>query len=235
MDISFPTDRRELFSTLSVAVWICSQNISLRSEGKWMFTIMTVGKSSFLNFPAYSLTNESTDWSMSANQRPYFLFSSSENLRTEQVPGPRSSMEAAHCLKNAKFLCGHLKGHSPLFTPVGSLHTLFFVVTSAHILLGPFTLMLRLLDQALYLDELYSCTVIMLSHLCRPVWHFAVMGAHTLLSPICSTPWHHLRLLSCAHTVLGSAILLYIYTLVQSLFSLRMWSVNNCTVQLYTR
>ena len=115
------------------------------------------------------------------------------------------------------------------------MYTLLFVVTNAHTLLGPFILMLRLLDQALYLDQLYSCTVIMLSHLCRPVWHFAVMGAHTLLSPICSTPWHHLRLLSCAHTVLGSAILLYIYTLVQSLFSLGMWSVNNCTVQLYTR
>ena len=94
--------------------------------------------------------------------------------------------------------------------------------------------MLRILDQSLYFDQLYSCTVIMLSHLCRLVWHFAVMGAHTLLSPICSTPWHHLRLLSCAHTVLGSAILLYIYTLVQSLFSMGMWSVGNCTVQLYT-
>ena len=39
------------------------------------------------------------------------------------------------------------------------------------------------------------------------------MGAHTLFSPICCTPPTPTR---GAHTVLGSAILLYIYTLVQS-------------------
>jgi hypothetical protein len=30
-----------------------------------------------------------------------------------------------------KFFCGHRKGHSPLTTPIGSVYTLLFVVTSA--------------------------------------------------------------------------------------------------------
>ena len=40
------------------------------------------------------------------------------------------------------FLCGHRKGHSPFLTPKGSVYTLFFAVTSAHTLLGPFILII---------------------------------------------------------------------------------------------
>ena len=39
-------------------------------------------------------------------------------------------------------------------------------------MLDSFILMLRLVDHTLCLDQLYSCTVIMLSSLCTPVWHF---------------------------------------------------------------
>ena len=35
--------------------------------------------------------------------------------------------------KIPNFLCGHHKGHSPFSTPIGSVYTLLFVVTSAHI------------------------------------------------------------------------------------------------------
>ena len=66
---------------------------------------------------------------------------------------------------------------------IGSVYTFLFVVTSAHTLIGPFILMFRLLDQTLCLDQLYSCTVIMLSSLCTPVRHFVVTSAHTLLGP----------------------------------------------------
>ena len=90
-------------------------------------------------------------------------------------------------LKNSKFLYGHRKGHSPFSTPIGSVYTLLFVVESADTLLGPFILMLRLVDQTLCLDQLYSCTVIMLSSLCTPVQHFVVTSAHTLLGPVCCT------------------------------------------------
>ena len=62
--------------------------------------------------------------------------------------------------KISKFLCGHRKGHSPFLTLLGSVYTYLCVVTSAHTLLGPFILILRLI---LCLDQLYSCTVILLS------------------------------------------------------------------------
>ena len=50
VDIPFPIDHRELFSTVSEAVGICSLNISLRSEEKGMSTVTTIEKSSFFNF-----------------------------------------------------------------------------------------------------------------------------------------------------------------------------------------
>jgi hypothetical protein len=89
--------------------------------------------------------------------------------------------------KNSKFLCGHRKGHSPFLTPIWSVYTLLLVFTSAHTLLGPFILMLRLVDRTLCLDQLYSCTIIMLSSLCTPVRYFVVTSAHTLLGPGCCT------------------------------------------------
>ena len=49
VDIYFPDDRRELFSTLSAAVGICSLNISLQSQEKGMSTTTTLGKSSWMS------------------------------------------------------------------------------------------------------------------------------------------------------------------------------------------
>ena len=88
-------------------------------------------------------------------------------------------------IKIPNFLCGHRKGHSPFLTPIGSVYTLHFFITSAHTLLCPFIIMLRLVDHTLCLDQLYSCTVIMLSRPCTPVRHFVVTSAHTLLRPVC--------------------------------------------------
>ena len=68
-------------------------------------------------------------------------------------------------------------------TPIGSVYTLFFVVTSAHTLLGPFILMLRLVDHTLCLDQLYGVTLVLLSSLCTHVPHLFVTRAHTLLGP----------------------------------------------------
>ena len=51
---------------------------------------------------------------------------------------------------------------------------LHFVVTSAHTLLGPFTLCL---------NQLYGVTVALLSSLCTHVPHFVVSSVHTLLGP----------------------------------------------------
>jgi hypothetical protein len=60
VNICFPIDRRELFSIVSVAVWICALNISLWSVGKGMFTTTTIGKSSFFNFMAQCVTHTTT-------------------------------------------------------------------------------------------------------------------------------------------------------------------------------
>jgi hypothetical protein len=101
---------------------------------------------------------------------------------------------------------------------------LHFVVTSTRTLYGPFILMSRLVDNTLCLDQLYSCTVIMLSSLCTPVRHFVVTSAHTLIGLICCTTWKDLHTLvisyanwcyamtinTCvARTLLGSVVLLY--------------------------
>ena len=102
-------------------------------------------------------------------------------------------------LKNSKFLCGHRKGHSPHSTPLGSLYTLLFVVTSAHTLLGPVSL--------------YSYSVIMLSGL----WLFIVTSAGFLLCTYIHLPYIT-KTLHCVHTVHGSVLWLYIYTSVQPLF-----------------
>ena len=104
------------------------------------------------------------------------------------------------CLKIPNFLCGHRKGHSLFSTPIGSVYTLLFVVTSAQTLLVPFIHMLRLVDQTLCSDQLYSCTVIMLSSLYTPVQHFVVTSAHTLLDPVCCTTCQYLHTL-VVHTL----------------------------------
>ena len=114
------------------------------------------------------------------------------------------------------------------FWPQLGLCTLHFVGRSAHTLLGPFILMLRLVDHTLCFDQLYSCTVIMSSSLCTPVRHFVVNSAHTLLRPVCclTLPTHTRG----AHTVLGSVVLLYIYTLVQSLYNCTLASASLASV-----
>ena len=129
--------------------------------------------------------------------------------------------------KKSKFLCGHRKGHSPCLTLIGSVYTLRFIVSSAHTLLGPFILMLMLgsfVQQYSHnvIQSVNNCT----AFYCCQCTHFAQPSLlYKLTLPI------HTR---GAHTVLGSVVLLYMYTLVQSLFTL--WDcVHNCTVQLYTR
>jgi hypothetical protein len=67
-------------------------------------------------------------------------------------PVDQDPLNEGAVIKNPNFLCGHRKGHSPSLTTIGSLYTLFFVVTSAHTLLGPFILLLRLVDHKLCLD-----------------------------------------------------------------------------------
>jgi hypothetical protein len=104
-----------------------------------------------------------------------------------------------------------LKATAHVLTPKGSGYTLLFVVMSAHTLLGPFILMLRLVDQTVYMDQLYSC-------------HNSIQSVYTCTAFCCcwcshftwssflynlSLPTH-----TCgANTVLGSVVLLYIYTL----------------------
>ena len=58
--------------------------------------------------------------------------------------------------------------------------------------------MLRLVDQKLWLDPFYSCTVIISSSLCISVRHFAVISAHTLLGPVYCTTWQYLHTLETA-------------------------------------
>ena len=124
-------------------------------------------------------------------------------------------------LKNSKFLCGHRKGHSPHSTPLGSLYTLLFVVTSAHTLLGPTSfysysvIMLSVTSAHTLLGpvSLYSYSVIMLSGL----WLFIVTSAGFLLCTYIHLPYIT-KTLHCVHTVHGSVLWLYIYTSVQPLF-----------------
>ena len=143
-------------------------------------------------------------------------------------------------LKNSKFLCGHRKGHSPHSTPMGSLYTLLFVVTSAHTLLGPTSLysysviMLSVTSAHTLLGpaSLYSYSVIMLSGL----WLFIVTSACTLLGPVCCVliytylilPKHFL----CTHCAWISSTTVHLYFSPASVHS---WTVLNCTVKLYTR
>jgi hypothetical protein len=102
-----------------------------------------------------------------------------------------------------------------------SAFILLFFVMSAHTLLGPFILMLMLVDHTLCLDQLYSSSVIMLSGLCTPVRHF--VWPSFLYNLTLPTHTHG------AHTVLGSVVLLYIYTLVKSLFTLGLCTQLHCT------
>ena len=62
------------------------------------------------------------------NQR-FNLQSSISDVRTISLEKMKISDKN---YKNSKFLCGHRKGHSPFSTPIGSVCTLLFVVTSAH-------------------------------------------------------------------------------------------------------
>jgi hypothetical protein len=57
-------------------------------------------------------------------------------------------------------------------------------VISAHTLLGPVILMLRVVKNTLCLDQLYGCTVILLSSLSTLVWHFVIFSAHNLIGPV---------------------------------------------------
>ena len=61
---------------------------------------------------------------------------------------------------------------------------------------------------------------------CKPVLHFLVPCAHTLLGPVCCITWHYL----CgALTVPGSVVLLYICTLIHPLFTSDQRTKLQCT------
>ena len=112
------------------------------------------------------------------------------------------------------------------------MYTLLFVVTSAHTLLGPFILMLRLVDQTLCLDQLYSCTLIMLSSLCTPVEHFVVTSENTLLGPVCcklDTTYTHSW---CTHCALISCTAVHLFVSPVSVHSGTVYTtaMYNCTL-----
>jgi hypothetical protein len=114
-------------------------------------------------------------------------------------------------LKNSKFLCGHRKGHSPCFNPIGSMYTLLFVITSLHTLLGPFI-------------QLYSGNFIQSVCTCTAFCHYKCIHFEWLSLLYILTIATH----TCvAHTVLGSVVLLYIHTLVQSVYTTALY---NCTL-----
>ena len=118
--------------------------------------------------------------------------------------------------KNSKFLCGYRKGHSPCLTPIGSLYTLLFVITSAHTLLGPFIQ----LYSGNFIQSLYTCTAFC-HYKCIHFEWLSLLYILTLATHTC-----------CAHTVLGSVVLMYIHTLVQSLFSGNLYTtaLYSCTL-----
>ena len=119
-------------------------------------------------------------------------------------------------IKNSKFLCGHRKGHSPCLTPIWSLYTLLFVITSAHTLLGPFIQ----LYSGNFIQSLYTCTAFC-HYKCIHFEWLSLLYTLTLATHTC-----------CAHTVLGSVVLMYIHTLVQSLFSGNLYTtaLYSCTL-----
>ena len=133
----------------------------------------------------------------------------------------------------ANCLCGHCKSPSSFSNTIGSVSTLLFVITSAHTLLGPVVLMLRLVDHTLCLDQLYSCTAIMLSSLCTPVRHFVVTSANNLFGLVCFTTWHYIHTF-VVHTLCLDQLYCCTFILKSSLCSLGD-CVHNCTVHLYTR
>ena len=80
--------------------------------------------------------------------------------------------------------------------------------------------------QTVYLDQLYSCTVVMLSSLCIPVRHLFVTSAHTLLGPVSYT---HLW---CTHCAWISFTAVHLYFSPASVYSGTVYktAVYNCTL-----
>jgi hypothetical protein len=111
--------------------------------------------------------------------------------------------------------------------PIWSVHTLFFLVTSAHTLLGPFIVLLKLMDQTLCLDQLYNCAVIKLSSLCTPVHHFVVSSSHTLLGPVFAvqldTNYTHLW---CTHCDWISCTAVHLYFSPVSVYSWTLYTTG---------
>jgi hypothetical protein len=70
------------------------------------------------------------------------------------------------------------------------------------------------------------------THFAWPIHTYVVTSAHTLLGPGCCKSWNYLvpTHTLCVHTVLGPVVLLYIYTLVQSLFYLGLCTQLHCTI-----
>ena len=108
------------------------------------------------------------------------------------------------------------KATARFWPPIGSVYTLLFVITSAHTLLGPFM-------------QLYTGNFIWSVFTCTAFCHYKCIHFEWLSLLYILTLATHTR---GAHTVLGSVVLLYIHTLVQSLFSGNVYTtaLYNCTL-----
>ena len=96
-------------------------------------------------------------------------------------------------------------------TPIWSLYTLLFVITSAHNLLGPFIQ----LNSGNFIHSVYTCTAFC-HYKCIQFEWLSLLYILTIDTHTCG-----------AHTVLGSVVLLYILTLVQSVYTTALY---NCTL-----
>ena len=83
-----------------------------------------------------------------------------------------------------------------------------------------------LVEHKFSLDQFYNCTVMMLCSLYTPIWHFVVPSAHTLPGPVCCATWYYIQTF-VVHTLYLDQ--LYIYILVQPLYTLRLCTQLHCT------
>ena len=64
----------------------------------------------------------------------------------------------------------HYQRYNILYVPADNVNLIKFNS------IGPEILMFRLMEYTLCLDQLYGCSVILLSGLCTPVWHFGTQN-----------------------------------------------------------
>ena len=134
----------------------------------------------------------------------FFIISIQIPLRTPQRPQPVGYPKQGLC---TLYFCFHECTHF-----AWTIHT-YVESSGSRTLLGSVV-------------QRYSHNVILFVYTCMI---FCCYGYTHFPWPNLTIPTH----IHCAHTFFESAKILYIYTLVQSMFSFGMCSVNNCAVQLY--